>query len=127
MAQDDLEKTWSSVQHASADATRQAEDAIRPLKTEVSAKIDEGLHATGEAARAGSEKVSSGLNKLSENVDTQARQSSRAVGVAAQDGAKALERAGKTFGAGVAERPVETLLLAGVVGYLIGYSMAGRD
>ena len=74
----------------------------------------------GEAAREGFDSAADGLNKA-------AGRPSAAFDEAARDGAKTLRRTRRSIGAQVAERPLETVLLAGVVGYLIGYAMAGRS
>lgn len=121
---DDLQKSWREFEKAALDSAqklrRGAEETASHLRAKAGANVADGLNAAGEAAREGFDSAADGLNKA-------VGQASAAFDEAARDGAKTLRRTRRSIGAQVAERPLETVLLAGVVGYLIGYAMAGRS
>jgi hypothetical protein len=130
MTESKLDKTWAATERAAIDSAhkmRGAEDAAWRMKSKLGATIDEGLSTSADAAREGLEKVGDGLEHLKDRLNAKAGQAARALDGATKDSAKTLRRTRKSVAATVAGKPIEALLLAGVVGYLIGYSISSRS
>jgi ElaB/YqjD/DUF883 family membrane-anchored ribosome-binding protein len=127
MARNNLETTWAgadkTVLDSSRKARREAEEAASRIKAQLDAKVDDA----GAAMREGMDAAGENFDRLGETFRAGMDQASDAVGDAAKRGAKTWKRTRKVAGAQIGKRPVGALLLAGAVGYLIGYTVASRD
>jgi hypothetical protein len=120
MASDHLEKTWNESQKLAAGAALKAQrlavQAGRDLGELVNESSANGLDAAREA-----------LHKAGASLTTAADRGRITLDELADDGAGMLRRGGRTMSAAFTRRPLEALLLAGAVGYLIGFSIPPRD
>lgn len=119
-ASDDLQTTARDVENSTKEGVESAQANARKIAEKVNDTITDGVNAFWAAA--------------GDTLD-RAREAAGEIGVAASGTFdEGVERAGKVLKSGgkdladrVARQPLEALLLAGAVGYFIGYLLHKRD
>ncbi len=116
----DLQTTLNDASEAAEKSVKEvgdfAQKTVANLGAQAAEKISDSLEASRDA-----------LDRSRDAAGAAGAQISDALGEAARSGEAALRRGGADIGARVIRQPLEALLLAGAVGYLIGYLLHRGD